>query len=493
MKRRTSARLRRKNQRVTDLRRRRELEQRTTRWAASLDIAGSTAGLIPAVGVPLLRLLAQKSGLRAGLSKALQRKDFHPVHDRGQVVTDVAVALAHGAANVAAATRMLADVEIVCGPAASPATAWRVFADLDAAALARLAAARATQRRRVWAALAARPQGFPWLRVASHDWDGWIVIDVDASLIESHSDKQGAAATFKKHIYGLHPIVVSVANTGEVLTVLLRNGNAGSNTVVDHISVLGEAVAQIPARYRKKIIFRTDGAGATKDLLAWIKTEAAEHGYTWHYSVGFDVTENVRTAIGAVPAGGWAPALTAEGDVRRGAHVTELTKILQVADGWPAEMRTMARTEPLHPKHRKQASDMEKRRGQRFQAVATDLPGHHYPKLDAFHRNHATVETVIKDAKTLGLTRLPSYYLAFNQAWCIAVAIASDLLAWLRLLTLDHHRKLVKATPDTLRDPLHTPARLVRHARERLIRLPADHRHADDLTHAWQKIRALPG
>ena len=384
MKRRTSARLRRKNQRVTDLRRRRELEQRTTRWAASLDIAGSTAGLIPAVGVPLLRLLAQESGLRAGLSKALQRKDFHPVHDRGQVVTDVAVALAHGAANVAAATRMLADVEIVCGPAASPATAWRVFADLDAAALARLAAARATQRRRVWAALAARPQGFPWLRVASHDWDGWIVIDVDASL-------------------------------------------------------------------------------------------------------------NVRTAIGAVPAGGWAPALTAEGDVRRGAHVTELTKILQVADGWPAEMRTMARTEPLHPKHRKQASDMEKRRGQRFQAVATDLPGHHYPKLDAFHRNHATAETVIKDAKTLGLTRLPSYYLAFNQAWCIAVAIACDLLTWLRLLTLDHHRKLIKATPDTLRDPLHTPARLVRHARERLIRLPADHRHADDLTHAWQKIRALPG
>jgi hypothetical protein len=172
------------------------------------------------------------------LSKALQRKDFHPVHDRGQVVTDVAVALAHGATNVAAATRMLADVEIVCGPAASSATAWRVFADLDAAALARLAAARAAQRRTVWAALAARPQGFPWLEVAGHTWDGWIVLDVDASLIESHSDKQGAEPTFKKHIFGLHPIVVSVANTDEVLTVLLRKGNAGSNTVADHITDL---------------------------------------------------------------------------------------------------------------------------------------------------------------------------------------------------------------------------------------------------------------
>lgn len=184
----------------------------------------------------------------------------------------------------------------------------------------------------------------------------------------------------------------------------------------------------------------------------------------------------------------WAPALTAEGEVRRGAHVTELTGILQVADGWPDHMRTMARTEPLHPKHRKQASKIEIRRGQRFQAVATDLPGHHYPKLDAFHRNHATVETVIKDAKSLGLTRLPSYYLAFNQAWCIA----ADLLAWLRLLALDHHQNLTKATPDTLRDLLHVPARLARHARRRLIRLPTGHPLTDDITHAWQKIRALP-
>jgi hypothetical protein len=451
-------------------------------------MAGSTSGLIPAAGVPLLRLLAEESGL----SKALARNGFNPGYDRGQVVTDVAVALAHGACNVAAAARMLEQSRVVCGPAASTATVWRVFDDLDATGLAQLAAARAVQRRKVWAALAARPAGFPWLEVAGQIWDGWVVVDVDASLVESHSDKQGAAATFKKHIYGLHPIVVSVANTSEVLAVLLRNGNAGSNTVTDHITVLTEAIAQIPLRYRKKIIFRADGAGATKDLLGWIKAEAARNGYTWHYSVGFDVTEAVRTAITSVPGDVWVPALTPEGTLRRGAYTTEITGVLELADGWPAGQRTLARTEPLHPKHRKQASEVEKRRGQRFQAVATDLPGNHYPKLDALHRNHAGVETVIKDAKNLGLKRLPSYYLAFNQAWCIAVAIASDLLAWLRLLTLDHHPKLTKATPHTLRTLLHVPARLVRHARRRLIRLPTDHPHAGDLTHAWQKIHALP-
>ncbi|MFV2088586.1 hypothetical protein [Micromonospora sp. LOL_021] len=117
-----------------------------------------------------------------------------------------------------------------------------------------------------------------------------------------------------------------------------------------------------------------------------IRVPSVERAPLWHYSVGFDVTDNVRTAITKVPAGVWAPALTAEGTVRSGAHVTELTEILDLADGWPDKMRTLARTEPLHPKHRKQASEIEKRRGQRFQAVATDLPGHHYPKLDAFHR-----------------------------------------------------------------------------------------------------------
>jgi hypothetical protein len=118
-----------------------------------LDLAGSTSGLIPATGVPLLRLLAEQSGLQAGLSKALARNGFNPVHDRGQVVTDVAVALAHGASNVAAAARTLQQAQVVCGPAASTATLWRVFDELDEAALARLAAARATQRRKVWAAL----------------------------------------------------------------------------------------------------------------------------------------------------------------------------------------------------------------------------------------------------------------------------------------------------------------------------------------------------
>lgn len=451
-------------------------------------------GLIGAVGAPLLRLLAERSGLRLGLSVALGRlrPDFVAGHDRGQVLVDVAVALGLGAVSVAGATNLLSASQAVLGQVASTPTTWRALTELDATALAAVAKARAAHRRAIWARLAARPGGFPWLRVAEQTWTGWIVLDVDASLVESHSDKEGAAGTYKKHVFGLHPIIVSCANTGEILAVLLRPGNSGSNTAADHIAVLSEAVAQLPAAYRKRIIFRADGAGSTKELLVWVKTQAARCGYAWHYSVGFDVSEAVRDAIVAVPARTWAPALTADGQVRRGAQVAEITGLLTLAEGWPEGMRLMARTEPLHPRHRKQASQIERQRQQRFQVTATDLPGYRYPKLDAFHRNHAVVESTIKDGKDLGLRRLPGYALAFNQAWCTAVAIASDLLAWLRLLALDHHQQLRRASPAVLRRTLlNTPARVVRRARRRLIRLDDTHPYQADLITAWNNIHAM--
>jgi hypothetical protein len=489
---RRSVKLRRKIRRGIERKRRRRLAKRTSAWCHGLELAGGASGLIGAVGAPLLRLLAEQSGLRAALSAALARSGFVPGHDRGQVLVDVAVALGLGATSVAGAVDVLHQSLAALQAVASAPTAWRALEELDDAALARIAKARAAQRRSVWARLAHRPDGFPWVAVAGQVWQGWIVMDVDASLVESHSDKEGAAPTYKKHIFGLHPILVSCANTDEVLAVQLRNGNAGSNTVTDHVAVLSEAIAQLPPRYRRKIVFRADGAGATKDLLAWIKAEAAVHGHDWRYSVGFDVTEPVRKAITQVPADVWAPAVTPEGELRRGAQVTEITGLLDLADGWPPDMRVLARTEPLHPRHRKQASPIEKQRGQRFQATATDLPGNHYPRLDAFHRNHAGIEAVIKTGKDLGLRRLPSYSFAFNQAWCIVVALAADLLAWLRQLALDHHPVLSKATPATLRRALlSVPARLVHRARKRLIRLADDHPYQADLILAWNKIRAL--
>jgi hypothetical protein len=492
VKRTTSARLRRKIKRVRAERRRRKLERRARQWAGGLELTGGGSGLIDAVGVPLLRLLAETSGLRGRLSQALARKDFAPGHDRGQVLTDMAVGLALGASSVAGAMRQVAQAAPVLEAVAAPVTAWRAFEEIDDAALEAIAKARAAHRKRIWEHLAARPEGFPQVEVAGHVWAGWVVVDLDSSLVECHSDKQGAAPTWKKHIFGMHPLLGSIANTGELAVIRLREGNAGANTAADNIEVAAAVVAQIPARWRRKVIFRIDGAGATKELLAWIKNTAAARGHDWRYCVGFDVTEPVRKAIVKVPKKAWAAALTPDSKVRPGAHTTEITGLLTLADGWPEGMRILARTEPLHPRHHTNASEVEKKRGQRFQAIATDLPGHHYPRTDAFARHHAIVEDDVKDAKALGLKTLPFYRFAANQAWCTAVALATDLLAHLRLLALDHHEQLRRATPGRLRQALlRVPARLARRARKRLLRLPDDHPHTGDLILAWQRIQHL--
>jgi hypothetical protein len=469
------------------------LEKRTSAWSRGLTVTDGGEGLIGNAGVVLLRELAESCELRKRLSKVLGRPGFDPGHDRGQVLIDLACAIAAGARSISGIS-LLQAAGGVLGPLASVSTAWRALGEIDEQAREAIADARAAHRRRIWAALMRREAGFPWLQVAGRELTGWIVVDIDASVVESHSDKEGAAPSFK-HIFGYHPLLCTCANTGENLAGMLRPGNAGSNTACDHIEVLTQAIEQIPPAYRKKIWFRIDGAGATKQLLAWIKTTAAEHAADWRYSVGFDVTEPVREAIGKVPHTAWADAIDADGRLRTGARVTEITGLLDLPAGWPAGMRLMARLEPLHPRHRKNASAIEKRRNQRFCVFAFDVAGHHYAHIDARHRNHATVEDAIRHGKDCGLGRFPSQKMQINKAWLVAVMLAADLLTWLRLLGFDHDPHLATAEPKTLRRAvLSVPARLVRTARRRYLRLPTDWTHTPSMITAWGKIRNLaPG
>lgn len=89
---------------------------------------------------------------------------------------------------------------------------------------------------------------------------GWIVIDLDATIITSASKKAGAAVTFKK-TFGFHPLAAWCANTQESLAMLLWPGNAGANTVADHLRVLSDALVQVPGSSAAKILVRVDGPG----------------------------------------------------------------------------------------------------------------------------------------------------------------------------------------------------------------------------------------
>ncbi|MFI6492303.1 transposase [Streptomyces sp. NPDC050564] len=171
---------------------------------------------------------------------------------------------------------------------ASDSTARRTLTALDEAALVKIAKARARVRRHVWSLLRLRPGGFPWLVVAGKRLCGWIVIDLDATIITAASKKAGAAVTFKE-MFGFHPLAAWCANTIEPLAMLLCPGNSGANTMADHIAVLTDALAQIPGSAAAKILVRVDGAGATHGLLehleAWNTTRR-----TVRYTVGWKIT-----------------------------------------------------------------------------------------------------------------------------------------------------------------------------------------------------------
>jgi hypothetical protein len=227
-----------------------------------------------------------------------------------------------------------------------------------------------------------------------------LVVDVDASIVVCHSEKESAAATFKS-TFGYHPILAFLDNSGEFLAGLLRPGNAGANTAADHITVLDQALAQIPDAHRHgaAVLVRADGAGCSKAFLAHVRGLRAQ-GVGIGFSVGWAVTERERTAIAALPERVWTDAIDADGRHRDGAHVAELTGLLPagtLAD-YPAGIRILVRRERPHPGA--QLSVFEDRDGWRYQCLATDTTAGQLAFLDARHRAHAGSKTASGPART---------------------------------------------------------------------------------------------
>ncbi|HYN30873.1 MAG TPA: transposase [Dermatophilaceae bacterium] len=313
-------------------------------------MSGDGTGVVAHAGSVAVRMLADRVGLTWHLSPALARRGFTPGHDRGRVLVDLATMVTGGGEAVADIDTLRHQVQVL-GPVASPPTAWRALEELTPAALKRIAKARAKTRARVWGLI---PGGVPASRVAGTALPADVmVLDVDATIVPVHSEKEGAAATFKG-TFGYHPLAVWCENTQELLAGVLRPGSAGSNTTADHIAVLTEAIAQVPADKRRNLLVRADGAGASHGLLGWLTdlNTAPKHGRrgrTVEYSVGFAVTEAVPEAISLVPKTAWSVALDADGEVREHADVVEITDLLPatIRDAWPEQMRVITRRE--HP------------------------------------------------------------------------------------------------------------------------------------------------
>jgi hypothetical protein len=443
-------------------------------------VSADGQGLVSQAGAVLLWETIRVTGLDRGLSAALQR--WHApraVHDPGKIIADLAAALALGG-DCLADIAVLRDQPELAGPVASDPVVSRLVASLAAdgpRALKAIRAARSAARERAWALAGDAAPGAG---------GGLVTIDLDATVVIAHSEKEQARPTWKK-TFGFHPMTAWADHgpdgSGEPLAIILRPGNAGSNTAGDHIEATRLALAQLPRRQRRKAVIRADSAGGTHEFLAWL-TAASRR---LHYSVGFTITGDVQEAIGKVPAAAWTPAYDGDGQVRDGAWVADITGLLDLSC-WPAGMRVIARKERPHPGAQLRFTDID---GHRFTCLATDASRGQLADLELRHRRRARCEDRIRCAKDTGLRNLPLKGYAQNQLWCEIVALACELLAWTQMIALAGPER--RWEPKRLRLRIFAVAgRLVRGGRRLRLRLAGQWPWTPQITAAVTRLQALP-
>jgi hypothetical protein len=420
-------------------------------------------GVVAHAGARLLCELADAVGLRQGLSDAMApTKRRRRGHDRGDVVVDLAVAIADGATTISD-LRVLADQPGLFGAVASVPTAWRTLESVDEAALSRIALARKEARAQAWA--------------AGMD-PGFYVIDLDATLVGAHSEKEGAAPTYKKG-FGFHPLMAFLDATGEPLAGRLRPGNAAAANAEDHVGVLDDALFQLPVDPRRhEVIARTDAAGCSHRFVE----ACQERGV--RFVVGHKLSAPLAQVAIAMPKNRWQGAISADGtEEREGAEVAEMTDLVDLST-WPPGTRMIARRELPHPGAQLRFSDLD---GHRYQVFITDHDEDDVAFLEALYRGRGRCERRICDTKDTGLTNFPSASFAINAAWLATVLIAGDLLVWMQALCLDG--ALADAEPKRLRYTLlHASGVLVRSARRTTLRLAAGWPWADELVQAFSRL-----
>jgi hypothetical protein len=417
----------------------------------------------------LLRGLADRLGLAQELSEVLlPSRQRQGRHDPGSVLVDLAVSVASGGDCMADLATVREELPV--GQVASDATAWRSVARVGVVELSGLERAVATTRQRAWAS-GARPK------------ERELVLDLDTTLVDAHSEKQGARGTYKKG-FGFSPFLCTLANTGEILAATLRPGNRPPGDVTDHLDMLDRAWAQIPEAEgrRHNFLVRADSAGASHQILFGVRQRGLR------FSVSTGIYRSWQQAILELPERAWVPAMTAAMEEREGADVAELTSQVDLAV-WPVGTRLLVRREEPHPGAPVPFTDSQ---GYRFQAFLTDQTDADLAYLDARHRQHADVENRIRRCKSRGLRNLPFSRYAHNQVWLLLVALGQDLLTWLQRICLRGTEAFHWEPKRMWFRLLHTAGRYTRSGRRSTLHLSARWPWSYLLVLAFRRLANLP-
>ncbi len=440
--------------------------------------AGGTQ-VVAHAGLHALGRFADRIGLGASLSAAIPwAGERAPLHDRGVVLTHAMLMLAAGG-EACSDIEFLVPQQRLFGAVASDSTLYRTMRAITPTVLADLTEQAAVTRAQMWR------------RMSATTGTGTVVLDIDASLVQIHSENKAGTGPNYKGGFGFSPMLCFADATGEALAGLLRPGNAGANSVADHFIVLDQAVAQLPAEIavghcdgddvsmvRRAVQVRTDSAGCSTRFAAGCRAR----------NIGFAVVArsnaNIHKGVSRIQHDDsrWLLARRRSGDSAQRSHVAEITDLVDLS-GWPAGTRLIVRREHLHQGAQR---SLFPSLCYRYWGHYTDADGSPV-ELDAHMRDHAHVEDHIKRLKDSGLERFPFTDLDANRAWMQLVCLAADLVRWFQHLCCTG--ELATAEPKRLRWSLwHTPARIVRRAGRDIIRIINGWPTTSDLLDAHQRI-----
>ena len=441
-----------------------------------LSVTADGKGIAAHAGTRLLAETAEVTGLCDALSLAMgPTRRRRRRHDPGRVLLDVALTLADGG-DCLSDLAVLRDQPSLFGSVASTPTAFRAIDSVDADRLGAIRRARATARARAW------ELGLDPVRSS-----GPLILDFDSTLLHLHSEKHGAGPTYKGG-FGFSPLACFADATNEALAMLLRPGNASAHSGDDHVAVLDLALAQLPVKPRGldpvdgvAMLARADAGGMSHTFIDALVERGME------FSITAELRQPFRLAILALSPEDWTEAITADGDIREGAQVAELTAHMDLSH-WPVDTRAIVRREEPHPGAQFRLFDPE---GWRHQVFITNSADADITYLEARHRGHARVEDRIRCAKDSGLRNLPFIDFDNNACWVELVCLAQDIVAFTQGLALSG--EMASAEPKRLRYALlHSAGRVTTTARTTTLHLQREWPWAPQLVAAFQRLRSLP-
>ncbi len=297
--------------------------------------------------------------------------------------------------------------------------------------------------------------------------DGPLVIDIDSFLGEVYGYQKDGAAYGYTHVLGYHPIIATRADTGEVLHIRCRTGSANTQRGLKRF--VEELLARVRrAGHHGRIVIRADSGFENQAVMRLLDRRGIE------FSIAVKQHKHIRGLIEQITEENWQPV--ADYPDRGEAQVAETrhpgTGLRLIA----RRTRLTGQQADLFPNWRHHAF----------------LTNRALPVLvaDTDHRDHATIELVIRDLKDQALCHFPSGEFAANMAWTVIAALAHNLARWATLIGLP--ARPVQTARTRRRQLLQIPARLVRTSRRWTLRLPARWPWQTEFHTVLDALRALP-